>query len=142
MAKIRASDSEKADESAPPSSPEQSPGPENDGDVTMDVRELLFCRLAISASANSIAGTCADFFIAQDVDNVSSTDETRVTLSAMKVSDPDSAQSEEGEDAEQGAGPRRRSIATDERKQAFGRKNESLNQRKVSGCGITAISHI
>lgn len=44
MAKTRPStDSEMADESAPPTTADQSPDPENDGDVIMDVRKLLLC---------------------------------------------------------------------------------------------------
>ncbi|TGZ79073.1 hypothetical protein EX30DRAFT_321878 [Ascodesmis nigricans] len=82
MAKIRASDSEMADESAPPTSAEHSPEPANDGDIVME-----------------------------DADNG------------------------EEENAEPQSGRRRRSIATDERKQAFGRKNESLKERQDTDSG-------
>ena len=59
----------------------------------------------------------------------------------MKVTDPDDggdgAQGNEGADEDEDNkgqkfdGRRRRSVVTIEQKQAFGRKNETLNQRKV-----------
>jgi hypothetical protein len=39
---------------------------------------------------------------------------------------------EEGGDSNKSDGRRRRSVVTNERKQAFGRKNEKLNERKVA----------
>lgn len=59
----------------------------------------------------------------------------------MKVTDPDrlqcedaeeeDAETEDGDNINPRDGRRRRSAVTNERKQAFGKKNETLNLRKV-----------